>query len=353
MKDRHNIKNIILTIVSILVIIVMFAVLLFFIKTWSKDDEKQDEQQTENYAEETDKADIETADDETLDAENTETTDTENENGESAAEVEPEILEDPDLNDYIAETIIWDPSWEYADYSLLHSDSVTLYRSVYEDRKVIAINAGHGTSGGNSVKTQCHPDGSTKVTGGSTGKGATHAAAVSSGTTMLDGTPEAVVTLKLAMIVKERLLDAGFSVLMIRESDDVQIDNIARTVFANQNADCHIALHYDSSENDKGFFYIGVPDIASYRSMEPVASHWQEHNAFGESLLFGMRANDVKIYSDGNLPLDLTQTSYSTVPSVDVEVGDRGSDYSEETLNKLADGIVEGVIQYFGDPKAQ
>lgn len=41
------------------------------------------------------------------------------------------------------------------------------------------MNAGHGTSGGASVKTQCHPDGSPKTTGGSTAQGATYATAVS------------------------------------------------------------------------------------------------------------------------------------------------------------------------------
>lgn len=34
--------------------------------------------------------------------------------------------------------------------------------------KTVCVNAGHGTKGGESVKTLCHPDGSSKVTGGST-----------------------------------------------------------------------------------------------------------------------------------------------------------------------------------------
>ena len=46
----------------------------------------------------------------------------------------------------------------------------------------MCINAGHGTKGGESVKTLCHPDGSPKVTGGSTAAGATKAALVSGGT---------------------------------------------------------------------------------------------------------------------------------------------------------------------------
>ena len=59
---------------------------------------------------------------------------------------------------------------------------------------------------------------------------------------MENGTPEAAVTLELAMTIKERLLEEGCNVFMIREDSDVQLDNIARTVMANQYADCHIAL---------------------------------------------------------------------------------------------------------------
>ena len=82
--------------------------------------------------------------------------------------------------------------------------------------------------------------------------------AVSSGMTFADGTPESQVTLAMAKKLKEKLLAAGYDVLMIRENDDVQLDNIARTVMANNMADCHIALHWDSTEKDKGAFYMSV-----------------------------------------------------------------------------------------------
>lgn len=210
------------------------------------------------------------------------------------------------------------------------------------------MNAGHGTSGGGSVKTKCHPDGTPKVTGGTTGAGATEAIAVSSGMTFSDGTPEAKVTLAMAKVFKEKLLAEGYDVLMIRESDDVQLDNIARTVIANNRADCHIALHWDSTTSDKGAFYMSVPNVASYRAMEPVASNWQKHNALGESLVTGLRGAGVKIFSGGSMEMDLTQTSYSTVPSIDIELGDKASDHSAGTLDVLASGLVAGVNQYFG-----
>ena len=67
---------------------------------------------------------------------------------------------------------------------------------------MIAVNAGHGTKGGSSVKTLCHPDGSPKLTGGTTQAGAVRAVAVSEGMTFRDGTAERDVTLRMAKILK-------------------------------------------------------------------------------------------------------------------------------------------------------
>lgn len=251
-----------------------------------------------------------------------------------------------------SEQVYWSDDWTYASNSKVHQESVTLYHADSSVRKedgyVVAVNAGHGSKAAQQVQTLCHPDGTAKVTGGSTEAGATTATGANSGTTFLDGSTEASATLSLALILKEKLLAAGYDVLMLRESDDCDLDNIARTVYANNNADCHLALHYDSTESDKGFFYMGVPENDSYRSMEPVASHWSEHEHLGQSLVQGESALGVGIFDDGRLEMDLTQTSYSTVPSVDVEVGDRGSDHSQETQEKIAQGIVDGLDVFFG-----
>ena len=241
-------------------------------------------------------------------------------------------------------------SLQYAEFSKINSGKAVLYKSTAENRKnkTIGLNAGHGTAGGGSVKTLCHPDGSAKVTGGTTAAGATTAAAVSAGMTFADGTPEASVTLRMAQILKERLLAEGYDVLMLRDGEDVQLDNIARTVLANNYADCHISLHWDSTSSDKGCFFMSVPSNERYRSMEPVASHWQQHNSLGEALVEGLRGAGNKIFSSGAMEMDLTQTSYSTGPSVDIELGDKGSSHSEDTLNRLADGLVAGIHAYFG-----
>lgn len=247
----------------------------------------------------------------------------------------------------------WDVSLDtnapYASFSKINSGKAIFYQSSSANRKekTICVNAGHGTKGGSSVKTLCHPDGTPKVTGGTTSAGATTAVAVSSGMTFNDGTPESKVTLAMAKVLKEKLLAEGYDVLMIREDDDVQLDNIARTVLANTNADCHIALHWDSTATDKGCFFMSVPNNAAYRAMEPVASHWQSHNRLGTCLIDGLRAHGNKIFSSGSMEMDLTQTSYSTVPSVDIELGDKASSYGDATLSQLADGLVSGINQFF------
>lgn len=242
-------------------------------------------------------------------------------------------------------TVSWNPDWKYAEFSEIHSSDTKMYYSHAENRKnvIVAVNAGHGTEGGESVKTLCHPDGSPKVTGGTTSEGATKSSAISSGMTFNDGTEESKATLSMAILLKEALLEDGYDVLMIREEEDTQIDNIARTVFANNNADYHISLHYDGTESDKGVFYLSVPENDSYRSMEPVASHWEEHNALGEALIEGIQEEGIAIFSSGSMEMDLTQTSFSTIPTVDMEIGDAVSDHSEKVQTRLAQGMIKGM----------
>ena len=245
--------------------------------------------------------------------------------------------------------IVWKSSWKYAKNSKIHSDPAVLYYSSASKKKniTVAVNAGHGCKGGSSKKTLCHPNGSKKVTGGSTGAGAKYATAINSGTD-LKGCSEASANLKIAKKLKSKLLADGYNVLMIRQDSNTQLDNIARTVMANNNAKCHIAIHFDSTSSNKGAFYIGVPNIKSYRNMQPVKSNYKKHNKLGSCLVSGLKSAGVKVLSSKNIPLDLTQTSYSTIASMDIEVGDRATSTSDKNLNKIANGLLKGVKKYFG-----
>ena len=67
----------------------------------------------------------------------------------------------------------------------------------------------------------------------------------------------------------------------------------------------------------------------------------------GEAVLSGMRDNGLRIFGKGSMPIDLTQTSYSTIPSVDLEVGDKASDHSDQAQIRAAEGILLGLNLYF------
>lgn len=246
-----------------------------------------------------------------------------------------------------------DPAWKYAEFSEICTGGAVMYRARENRReKTVAVNAGHGTSGGASRKTFSHPDQSPKVTGGTTAKGAVYSTAVSGGMVFSDGTRESEATLQMARILRDRLLQEGYDVLMIRDGEDVQLDNVARTVIASNAADVHIALHWDGDglSYDKGIFYMSVPD--ELKQMEPVKSRWEEHERLGSCLIAGLeeKVPGVRIFSStghGSMDMDLTQTSYSTVPSVDIELGNQCSDHGKKTLEANAEGLVCGINLFF------
>lgn len=261
---------------------------------------------------------------------------------------EPVISPTPEVIDTSPKEISFDESWEFASASMIHSGTATLYKAA-ENRKnfVVGLNAGHGTEGGSSVQTYCHPDQTPKVTGGSTAEGSITATACATGMQFYDGTPERDVNLAEALILKELLLDQGFDVLMIREEEDVQLDNIARTVLCNTYADCHIAIHWDGDglDYDKGCYFMSVPE--TLRSMYPVSEIWEKNDLLGECLINGLSDTDCPIFGEGSMPVDLTQTSYSKVPSVDVELGNAASDHSDPVLEKLAKGLLAGIEIFY------
>ena len=54
-----------------------------------------------------------------------------------------------------------------------------------------------------------------------------------------------------------------------------------------------------------------------------------------------------KDFTQGSMKIDLTQTSYSTIPSVDIELGNQCSDHNDSRLETLRDGLIEGIRRYF------
>ena len=259
------------------------------------------------------------------------------------------VVHDTDLLKSLTtkEEIRLDPKWEWAENSEINSGTATLYRAGTNRKNiVIAVNAGHGTEGGDRVRTYCHPDKSPKITSGSNPAGSLKATAISLGMTFDDGSIEAEVALKTARILRDILLEKGYDVLMLRDAKDVQLDNVARSVIANNVADCLISLHWDGDglNYDKGCFCVPVPD--EIKNMEPVASNWREHEKLGKMIIYGLRKKGCKIFDGKNDPLELTQTCYATIPSVLVELGNQSSYHEDSVLERLAEGIAAGIEAY-------
>ena len=156
-----------------------------------------------------------------------------------------------------------------------------------------------------------------------------------------------IFCLRLAQALRDQLLAAGYDVLMIRDGDDVQLDNVARTVLCNNVADCHVSIHFDGDgqSSDKGCFFASVPDAV--KSMQPVEATWHMSEELGAQIIKALGNDGFKICNGGSMDLDLTQTSYSTIPSVDMEYGNQCTDISDENLSAMAAATVKGIDAFF------
>lgn len=249
----------------------------------------------------------------------------------------------------LSEMIDFKEEWEFAGFSKIHTGQAVLYKAAGNRKnKTVSVNAGHGTKNGSLEKTYSHPDKSPKVTGGTNAKGAVESIAVSSGMTFCCGLSEAEANLRVAFILRKLLLENGFDVLMIRDTEDVQLDNIARTVISNNYADIHIAIHFDGDgkKYDKGVFYCGIPDELK-SLLKNVSEHSSKSERLGEYIIDGLRKAGMNVYGTGRSEIDLTQTSYSTIPTVDVELGNQYTIPDTASLEKRAVGILNGVQMYF------
>ena len=254
-----------------------------------------------------------------------------------------------------AQIVYFDKSLPHAKNSKINDGFALLYKG---KKPVIAINAGHGTKDGWLIKTLANPFGLPKLTNGTNKKGDIYALAVSQGAQgFKGGISEAQLNLKVAKILKEKLLNAGYGVLMLRSDNDVRLDNIARALLANKYASIHISLHFDATKSDNGVFC-----VASKSEFYITKNLNQKNNELCDSLLNAFKKQKIQVktrenfikdyknfadYEDGKMFVDLTQSAYSSVPNTDIELGDLASDTSDERLEMLAAALLSGIEEYF------
>lgn len=257
------------------------------------------------------------------------------------------------LDPVIVKKVYLNKDYQYATFSVINSGYATLYivnKKVVPNYKgkVVAVNAGHGVKGGSKKKTFSHPDYTPKVSGGSTKEGAIYSYAISDGMVFLNGVRESVVNLLVAIKLRDKLINEGYTVLMMREDENSRLDNISRIVIANEYADCHLSIHFDSTDKDKGIFYVKPVNNKSFLEMEPLKSNYDNIVKLGNCLIEAFREKNEKIWrNEGILPGDLTQIAFSTNASVDIELGDRASVVDDVRADELADGLLLGIQKFF------
>ena len=113
-----------------------------------------------------------------------------------------------------------------------------LSKNITDNKKIIAIDAGHQQKG-NFSKEPIGPGASqtkAKVAGGATG--------------ILTKIPEYQVTLDVSLLLEEELKARGYDVVMIRRTNDVDISNSQRAMIANDaDVDVFIRIHCNGVEN--------------------------------------------------------------------------------------------------------
>ena len=234
------------------------------------------------------------------------------------------------LDPVIVKKVYLNKDYQYATFSVINSGYATLYminKKVVPNYKgkVVAVNAGHGVKGGSRKKTF-----------------------ISDGMVFLNGIQESVVNLLVALKLRDKLINEGYTVLMMREDENSHLDNISRTVIANEYADCHLSIHFDSTAKDKGIFYVKPVSNKSFLEMEPLKSNYDNIVKLGDCLIAAFRERNEKIWrNEGILPGDLTQIAFSTNASVDIELGDRASVVDEARADALADGLLLGIQKFF------
>lgn len=204
--------------------------------------------------------------------------------------------------------------------------------------KVICIDAGHQARGNSSLEP--NGPGSTtmkaKVTTGATG--------------CSTGKTESQVNLEVALKLQQALTSQGYTVIMCRTSQDVDISNAQRAEIANNNhADAFIRLHCDSSPSSSA---TGTLTLAPSTSNPYCASIANESQALSKSIVnnicsvTGSRNRGVSIVDN------MTGLNWSKVPVTIVEMGFLSNPQevqllsSDDYQNKIVQGIVNGIGAY-------
>ncbi len=240
-------------------------------------------------------------------------------------------------NDYIEYVADIETSTTTDDEDATSGETVTT--TAESNGKIVCIDAGHQTY----ANTDTEP----------VGPGATEEKAkVSAGNVgVTTGTQEYALNLSIALKLQELLVARGYTVIMIRTTNDVDISNAERAEIANsEGADAFIRIHANGSTNTDAS---GVLTVCNTASNPYNASIYTECKALATAVLNGLVAA-TGASSEGVWETDsMSGINWSSVPVTIVEVGYLTNSAEDQLLatdsyqTQIATGIANGIDTYF------
>ena len=178
-------------------------------------------------------------------------------------------------------------------------------------------------------------------------------ARVTSGATGVStGVKEYELTLEIGLLLKQELENRGFTVLMTRETHDVNISNMERAQMANQaNADITVRIHANSFDHAA---VNGAVTLAPSTSNPYVGELAEESQKLSQAVIHaycestGMDNRGVQIDDT------MTGINWCEMPVTIVELGFMSNTTDDTNMQddtyqeKMVKGIADGIDAYFG-----